>query len=92
VFTILPDLTSDEAVMEGEDSDRSCSNYSETSLDAVTYLQTNKLKPFTQCQIKDLVRDFCLTKEASKIPISPLGEHNILDSVTNIFSRKNMKC
>ena len=42
----------------------------------------SKVKPFSQSQLNDLVRDLALSKEASEVLASRFGEHGIRDSKT----------
>ena len=43
-----------------------------------------KVKPFSQSQLNDQIRDLALSKEASEVLASRLSEHGILDSKTKI--------
>ena len=51
-------------------------------------LSTNP-KPFSQGQLKDIVRDLNLSEESVEILASRLGEHGILDSETKITFFRN---
>ena len=85
VFSSLPDLVSDDDLFEAIyeiGSDRS--NYSDSTSAPAGSLQTTKMKPFSQGQLNNLVRDLALLKEAAKIFSSRLSEHGILDSKTKI--------
>ena len=42
----------------------------------------SKVKPFSQSQLNDLVRDLALSKEAFEVLASRLSEHGIPDSKT----------
>ena len=90
VFMFLPNLTADETLLEAmEDRNSSCSNYSSTSMaDEASSLSTN-LKPFSQGQLNDLVRDLNLSKESSELLAARLGEHSVLDSGTKITFYRN---
>ena len=86
VFTLLPDLTGDEMLLETiDDTDSSVSSISSFSSVAVAASSLSaKPKPFSQGQLNDLVRDLGLSEELSEILASRLGEHDILDSGTKI--------
>ena len=51
---------------------------------AVAFSLSAKLKPFSQSQLNDLVRDIAISKESSEILASCLDEYGILDSGTKI--------
>ena len=72
-----------------EDSNSSCSNYRSISMAAEASLLSTNLKPFSQGQLNDLVRDLNLSKESSKLLASRLGEHGVLDSGTKITFYRN---
>ena len=71
-----------EAMDDTDSSDNSIS--SSSSMAAAASLLRAKLKPFSQDQLNDLVRDLSLSKESSEILASRLGEHGILDLKTKI--------
>ena len=66
-----------EAMDDTDSSDNSIN--SSSSMAAAASLLSAKLKPFSQDQLNDLVRDLSLSKESSEILASRLGEHGILD-------------
>ena len=67
------------------DTNSSDSSISSSSgMAAVASSLRAKSKPFIQGQLNNLVRDFGLSKESSKILASRLGEHGILDLGTKI--------
>ena len=63
-------------------SDNSIS--SSSSMAAAASSLSAKPKPFSQGQLNDLVCDLGLFKKSSKILASRLGEHDIMDSKTEI--------
>ena len=84
VFSSLPKLVSnDDLFAETKEVNRDDSNYSDSMSDTTAEWQ-NKVKPFCQSQLNDLVRDLALSKEASEVLASHLSEHGILDSKTKI--------
>ena len=68
---------------ETEEVNSDDSNYSDSTSDTTAEWQS-KVKPFSQSQLHDLVRDLALSKEASKVLASRLSEHGILDSKTKM--------
>ena len=87
VFTFLPDLTVDEALLE--DSNSSCSNYSSTSIAAEAFSLTTNPKPFSHGLLNDLKSGLNLSKESSEFLASLFGEHGVLDSRTKITLYRN---
>ena len=87
VFTFLPDLTADEALLQ--DSYSSCSNYSSTSIAAEAFSLTTNPKPFSHGQLNDLKSGLNLSKESSEFLASLFGEHGVLDSRTKITLYSN---
>ena len=68
-----------------DDTDSSDSNISSSSsMAAAASSLSAKPKPFVQGPLNDLVRDLGLSEELSKILVSCLNEHGILDSETKI--------
>ena len=64
-FSSLPKLVSnDELFAETEEINSNDSNYSDSMSDTTAEWQS-KVKPFSQSQLNDLVRDFPSSKEAS---------------------------
>ena len=86
VFTLLPDLTADEMLLEAMDNTESSNSSirSSFSLAAAASSLSAKAKLFSQGQLNDLVRDLGLCKKSSEILASCLGKHGILDSGTKI--------
>ena len=83
-FSSLPKLVSiDDLFAETEEVNSDDSNYSDSMSDTTAELQS-KVKPFSQSQLNDLVRDLALSKEASEVLASLLSEHGILDFKTKI--------
>ena len=79
VFSSWPKLVSDDDLFaETEEVNSDDNNYSD-SMSHTTAEWQSKVKPFSQSQLNDLVRDLALSKEASR-----LSEHGILDSKTKI--------
>ena len=84
VFSSLPKLVSnDDLFAETEEVNSDDSNYSHSMSDTTAEWQS-KVKPFSQSQLNDLVRDLALSKEASEVLASRLSEHDIFDSKTKI--------
>ena len=84
VFSSLPKLVSnDDLFAKTEEVNREDSDYSDSKSDTTAEWQS-KVKPFSQSQLNDLVRDLALLKEASEDLASRLSEHGILDSKTKI--------
>ena len=84
IFSSLPKLVSnDNLFAETEEVNSDDSNYSDSMSDTTAEWQS-KVKPFSQSQLNDLVRDLALSKEASEVLASRLSEHGILDSKTKI--------
>ena len=84
VFSSLPKLVSNNDLFaETEEVNSDDSNYSDSMSDTTAEWQS-KVKPFSQSQLNDLVRDLALSKEASGVLASRICEHSILDSKTKI--------
>ena len=84
VFSSLLKLVSnDDLFAETEEVNSDDSNYSDSMSDT-TAEWPSKVKPFSQGQLNDLVRDLALSKEASEVLASHLSEHGILDSKNKI--------
>ena len=84
VFSSLPKLVSnDDLFAETEEVNSDGSNYSDSMSDITAEWQS-KVKPFSQSQLNDLVRDLALSKEASEVLASRFSEHGIFDSKTKI--------
>ena len=80
----MPKLVSnDDLFAETEEVNSDDSNYSDSMSDTTAEWQS-KVKPFSQIQLNDLVRDLALSKEAPEVLASRLSEHGILDSKTKI--------
>ena len=92
VFSSSPKLVSnDDLFAETEEVNSDDSNYSDSVSDTIAEWQS-KVKPFSQSQLNDLVRDLALSKEVSEVLASRLNEHGILDSKTKItFYRQRDK-
>ena len=85
VFSSLPKLVSnDDLLAATEEVNSNDSNYSDSMFDTTAEWQS-KVKPFSQSQLNDLVRDLALSKEASEVLASRFSEHGILDSKTKIM-------
>ena len=86
VFTLFPDLTADEMLLEAmDDTDSSNSSISSSSSMVAAISSLNaKPKPFSQGQLNDLVRNLGLSKKSFDILASRLGEHDMLNSRTKI--------
>ena len=68
-----------------DDTDSSDSSISiSSSMPAAAFSLGATLKPLSQGQLNELVRDLGLFKESSEILISRLGKHGKLDSGTKI--------
>ena len=84
VFSSLPKLVSnDDLFAETEEVNSDDSNYSDSISDTTAEWQS-KVKPFSQSQLNDLVKDLALSKEASEVLASRFCEHDILDFKTKI--------
>ena len=84
VFSSLPKLVSnDDLFAETEEVNSDDSNYSDSMSDTTAEWQS-KVKPFSQSQLNDLVRNLALQKEASEVLASRLSEHGTLGSKTKI--------
>ena len=84
VFCSLPQLdSSNELRAKAKQNSGDDSNFSDIMSDTNAKLQ-HKIKPFTQDQLNDLIRDLALSKKAAEVLASRLNEHGILDSETKI--------
>ena len=83
VFSSLPKFVSnDDLFAETEEVNSDGSSYSDAIMSDTTAEWQSKVKPFSQSQLNDLVRDLALSKEACEVLASRLSEHGILDSKT----------
>ena len=84
VFCSLPKLVSnDDLFAETKEVNSDDSKYSDSMSDTTAEWQS-KVKPFSQSQLNDLVRDLALSKKSSGVLASRLSEHGIFDSKTKI--------
>ena len=84
VFSSLPKLVSNDDLFAETEEVNSNDRYYSDSMSDTTAEWQSKVKPFSQSQLNDLVRDLALSKEASEVLASCLSEHGILDSKTKI--------
>lgn len=94
VFTSLPDFEPDHDTMNIAKAMDEASNSSSIYHLHLGDFQAAKVKPFTQCELNDLVRDLALSKEASEILGSHLSEHCVRESEVKITfcSNRDKEC
>jgi len=80
---IIPSFQQLPAISEGEFhfSDISCNTDRESNSD---YGTSSNPQRFNQTELSDLIRDLCLSKEASEFLASRLNDKNLLDSGSKI--------